>query len=150
MRAKSVLPSHLGISCLLKRVEFLPSQVTKSLLHLLDEVETIADETPPIDNAKSRFGNPAFQAFYDKIVSVSAVLILVLTGLELIKHFVHARHPPEIRTTPSTYPWSTTERDPSVERVSDRVMGKSYEDRLWKWDGTQFSLLVVSNSKLSR
>lgn len=86
MRAKSVLPSHLGISCLLKRVEFLPSQVTKSLLHLLDEVETIADETPPIDNAKSRFGNPAFQPFYDKIVSVSAVLILVLTGLELIKH----------------------------------------------------------------
>jgi hypothetical protein len=30
-------------------------------------VEALAKETPPVDNAASRFGNPAFRTFYDKV-----------------------------------------------------------------------------------
>jgi serine/threonine-protein phosphatase 2A activator len=30
-------------------------------------VEALAKETPPVDNAASRFGNPAFKTFYDKV-----------------------------------------------------------------------------------
>jgi serine/threonine-protein phosphatase 2A activator len=30
-------------------------------------VEVLAKETPPVDNAASRFGNPAFKTFYDKV-----------------------------------------------------------------------------------
>lgn len=37
---------------------------------VLDEVEAIARETPPVDNKASRFGNPAFQTFYDKVAEV--------------------------------------------------------------------------------
>lgn len=39
----------------------------------MDEVEKIVQETPPVDNAASRFGNPAFKTFYDKVEEVSAV-----------------------------------------------------------------------------
>ncbi|KAF8965796.1 hypothetical protein BDZ97DRAFT_1811064 [Flammula alnicola] len=41
-----------------------------AVLDLLDQVEKIAKETPPVDNAASRFGNPAFRTFYDKISEV--------------------------------------------------------------------------------
>jgi len=34
---------------------------------VLDRVEALAKETPPVDNAASRFGNPAFKTFYDKV-----------------------------------------------------------------------------------
>jgi len=40
------------------------------VLSLLDKVEQIAKDTPPVDNAASRFGNPAFRTFYDKIAEV--------------------------------------------------------------------------------
>jgi hypothetical protein len=45
-------------------------------LGILDEVEKIVQETPPVDNAASRFGNPAFKTFYDKVEEVSVVYIL--------------------------------------------------------------------------
>ena len=48
-----------------------PAQLTRSLLALLDEVLHTVEHTPPVDNAKSRFGNPAFRDFYDKVHSVS-------------------------------------------------------------------------------
>ena len=36
-------------------------------MEVLDRVEALAKETPPVDNAGSRFGNPAFKTFYDKV-----------------------------------------------------------------------------------
>jgi serine/threonine-protein phosphatase 2A activator len=40
------------------------------LIEVLDRVEALAKETPPVDNAASRFGNPAFRTFYDKVQQV--------------------------------------------------------------------------------
>ena len=37
---------------------------------MLDEVEEIAKSIPPVDNSASRFGNPAFKTFYDKVQDV--------------------------------------------------------------------------------
>ncbi len=34
---------------------------------MLDAVEALALSTPPVDNSTSRFGNPAFKDFYDKL-----------------------------------------------------------------------------------
>ncbi|KAH9934152.1 uncharacterized protein B0H18DRAFT_979700 [Fomitopsis serialis] len=39
----------------------------KAVLGVLDGVEEIARATPPVDNKASRFGNPAFRTFYDKV-----------------------------------------------------------------------------------
>ena len=38
---------------------------------ILDSVALIAKETPAVDNSGSRFGNPAFKLFYDKVKQVS-------------------------------------------------------------------------------
>ncbi|KAF7973078.1 hypothetical protein HWV62_16272 [Athelia sp. TMB] len=38
-----------------------------SILKVLDRVEAIANETPPVENSSSRFGNTAFRTFYKKI-----------------------------------------------------------------------------------
>ncbi|KAH8112782.1 Phosphotyrosyl phosphatase activator [Phellopilus nigrolimitatus] len=50
------------------------SEGVKSVLNVLDKVEELARNTPPIDNSDSRFGNPAFRAFYDKISENSSSL----------------------------------------------------------------------------
>ncbi|KAF9484253.1 Phosphotyrosyl phosphatase activator [Pholiota conissans] len=52
-----------------------------AVLELLDKVEKIAKDTPPVDNAASRFGNPAFRTFYDKISEQSADLHSSLPNL---------------------------------------------------------------------
>ena len=39
-------------------------------------MEQIVKDTPPVDNGKSRFGNPAFKDFYDKISEVRGALLL--------------------------------------------------------------------------
>lgn len=41
---------------------------------MLDEVEEIAKSIPPVDNSASRFGNPAFKTFYDKVQEVCPAL----------------------------------------------------------------------------
>jgi serine/threonine-protein phosphatase 2A activator len=51
-------------------------QAVQAILGILDEVEKIVQATPPVDNAASRFGNPAFKTFYDKVEEVSVVYIL--------------------------------------------------------------------------
>ncbi|CEL54888.1 peptidylprolyl isomerase [Rhizoctonia solani AG-1 IB] len=43
------------------------SENIRSILKLLERVEAIAQETPPVSNDASRFGNPAFKTFYDKV-----------------------------------------------------------------------------------
>jgi len=45
-------------------------QAVDALVDVLDVVERLYNETPPVDNGTSRFGNPAFRDFYDKVASV--------------------------------------------------------------------------------
>lgn len=49
-----------------------------AVLSVLERVEDLAKATPPVDNKASRFGNPAFRTFYDKVQEVR-VPALVLT-----------------------------------------------------------------------
>ncbi|KAH6911592.1 Phosphotyrosyl phosphatase activator [Coprinopsis sp. MPI-PUGE-AT-0042] len=46
----------------------------RALGRILDEVKQIAEDTPPIENAGSRFGNPAFRTFYDRISEATDAL----------------------------------------------------------------------------
>jgi len=46
-------------------------QGVAAVLGILDSVDQLVTDTPPQDNAGSRFGNPAFRSFYDKIQEVS-------------------------------------------------------------------------------
>jgi hypothetical protein len=46
------------------------SQGVKVVLGMLDKVEEIANSTPAVENSASRFGNPAFRTFYDKVSEV--------------------------------------------------------------------------------
>lgn len=43
------------------------SEATDAVLSILDEIQQLYHDTPPVDNGKSRFGNPAFRTFYDKL-----------------------------------------------------------------------------------
>ncbi|CAK5264219.1 unnamed protein product [Mycena citricolor] len=43
------------------------SQGIVAVLAVLDEVEKTAKSIPPVENSASRFGNPAFRTFYDRI-----------------------------------------------------------------------------------
>lgn len=45
-----------------------------SILNILEQVQSIASQTPPVDNKASRFGNPAFRTFHDKVEQVSHLL----------------------------------------------------------------------------
>ncbi|KAF8151977.1 Phosphotyrosyl phosphatase activator [Mycena galopus ATCC 62051] len=42
-----------------------------AVLRVLDTIEATAHAIPPVENAASRFGNPAFRTFYDRISEVS-------------------------------------------------------------------------------
>lgn len=48
------------------------------MLKILDSVDAIIDETPPVNNEKSRFGNPAFRTFYDAVQKVVTSLTSVI------------------------------------------------------------------------
>ncbi|KAK4701429.1 serine/threonine-protein phosphatase 2A activator, partial [Phenoliferia sp. Uapishka_3] len=58
------------------------SPAVDSLLAVLDEVEATVTATPPVDNGKSRFGNPAFKTFYDRIAVKATELHALIPGLE--------------------------------------------------------------------
>jgi hypothetical protein len=45
------------------------------VLHVLDTVEATAHAIPPVENAASRFGNPAFRTFYDRVSEVRSACI---------------------------------------------------------------------------
>ncbi len=47
------------------------AQAIAGILAVLDRVDQLITDTPPVDNGKSRFGNPAFKDFYDKQQQVS-------------------------------------------------------------------------------
>ncbi|PPQ68465.1 hypothetical protein CVT24_005562 [Panaeolus cyanescens] len=57
------------------------SEGVSGILKVLDAVEQVANDTPPVFNAASRFGNPAFRTFYDKITEKSASLHALLPNL---------------------------------------------------------------------
>jgi len=59
-------------------------QGTSAVLEILNQVEKVARETPPVDNAASRFGNPAFRTFYDKIEEVRRLKAQITITLRLI------------------------------------------------------------------
>ncbi|KAG6846962.1 hypothetical protein H0H93_010867, partial [Arthromyces matolae] len=39
-----------------------------AILEILSRVEETAKSIPPVENSASRFGNPAFRTFYDKVI----------------------------------------------------------------------------------
>lgn len=45
-------------------------QAVQQLLGVLEAVHQITLAIPPVDNGKSRFGNPAFRDFYDEVQRV--------------------------------------------------------------------------------
>ncbi|KAJ7476996.1 Phosphotyrosyl phosphatase activator [Mycena galericulata] len=45
-----------------------------AVLSILDAVEATARSIPPMDNAASRFGNPAFRTFYDRVYELTPSL----------------------------------------------------------------------------
>jgi len=45
-----------------------------AVLDVLDKIAQVAKDIPPVDNAASRFGNPAFRTFYDKVSEISPSL----------------------------------------------------------------------------
>ncbi|BGO91944.1 hypothetical protein NBRC10512v2_004206 [Rhodotorula toruloides] len=59
------------------------SEAVEAVLAVLEEVEGIYNATPPVDNGNSRFGNPAFRDFYDKVASRAAALHSRIPGLNL-------------------------------------------------------------------
>ncbi|KAI5982659.1 Phosphotyrosyl phosphatase activator [Pisolithus albus] len=68
----------------------------KAILDVLDKVEDVVKDTPPMDNKASRFGNPAFRMFYDKVVDLAPSLHASLPHFpedatnELSAYFVNA------------------------------------------------------------
>lgn len=51
-------------------------------MRILDDVLAIAKDTPPVDNKLSRFGNPAFKTFFDKVGEASARLHSSIPNLD--------------------------------------------------------------------
>ncbi|KPV77872.1 uncharacterized protein RHOBADRAFT_51672 [Rhodotorula graminis WP1] len=58
------------------------SPAVDALVSVLEAVEQLYHDTPPVDNGGSRFGNPAFRDFYDKVASSTAELHAEVPGLD--------------------------------------------------------------------
>lgn len=61
------------------------SEVIKSILAILATVSSLVDATPAVENAASRFGNPAFRNLYQKIKSQLRSLHESIPGLKEMK-----------------------------------------------------------------
>ncbi|KIM80663.1 hypothetical protein PILCRDRAFT_528915 [Piloderma croceum F 1598] len=67
-----------------------------AVLGVLDKVEEIAKNTPAVENSASRFGNPAFRTFYDKVSESASSLHETLPSLskdaipEISVYFIEA------------------------------------------------------------
>ncbi|KAI0049899.1 Phosphotyrosyl phosphatase activator [Auriscalpium vulgare] len=57
------------------------SPAVLAVLDVLDRVEQLAKDTPAVDNKASRFGNPAFRTFHDKVDEAAPSLNQSLPGL---------------------------------------------------------------------
>jgi serine/threonine-protein phosphatase 2A activator len=57
------------------------SPVISAILSILSSIAGYVELCPPVDNALSRFGNPSFRSFYDKVVLESPQLHASIPGL---------------------------------------------------------------------
>ncbi|KAI0356875.1 Phosphotyrosyl phosphatase activator [Trametes cingulata] len=57
------------------------SPAVQAVLDILDRVAETARNIPPVDNKASRFGNPAFRTFYDKVSEIAPELHRKIPGL---------------------------------------------------------------------
>ncbi|KAI0795727.1 hypothetical protein C8Q75DRAFT_711860 [Abortiporus biennis] len=53
----------------------------QAMMKILDRIEETARAIPPVDNQASRFGNPAFRTFYDKVSEIAPALHETLPNL---------------------------------------------------------------------
>ncbi|KIY68319.1 Phosphotyrosyl phosphatase activator [Cylindrobasidium torrendii FP15055 ss-10] len=56
------------------------SPAVSAILNILDDVEAIVKDTPPVQNSASRFGNPAFRTFYDKVGELAPTALASIPG----------------------------------------------------------------------
>ncbi|KAG6330184.1 hypothetical protein ID866_8905 [Astraeus odoratus] len=67
-----------------------------AILDILARIEGVAKDTPPVENKASRFGNPAFRTFYDKVQDLAPSLHIALPNFpqdatpEVSAYFVNA------------------------------------------------------------
>lgn len=66
----AIAENHFETTLYSRFFSFFKKSVEK-VLSLLDALLQTKAEIPPVDNALSRFGNPAFVTFYDKAAEVS-------------------------------------------------------------------------------
>lgn len=59
------------------------------VLSVLDRVDAITEKSPPIDNKQSRFGNPGFRDFLDRVVEVGGLLAWFMPLMTPIYRSVH-------------------------------------------------------------
>ena len=60
-------------TCVVLNRAFVCAQGAQAVLDILQKVEDLVKEIPPVDNKASRFGNPAFRTFYDRVGEVSYI-----------------------------------------------------------------------------
>ncbi|RUP48221.1 hypothetical protein BC936DRAFT_144820 [Jimgerdemannia flammicorona] len=53
------------------QADLVQSHVVTSILSILDTLTQWSADIPPVENKLSRFGNPAFRDFYDKVAEVN-------------------------------------------------------------------------------
>lgn len=80
------------------QVNLICLQGVKAILSILEEVEKVANKTPPVENSASRFGNPAFRTFYDKVSEVRSIAVIsnsetLFTPLEQLAPSLHETLP---------------------------------------------------------
>lgn len=71
------------------------------MLGVLERVEETAKATPPVDNKASRFGNPAFRTFYDKVQEVCVPMLVVPPYHE---HDMHPQTAPSLHSALTNLP----------------------------------------------
>lgn len=115
-------------------------QAIAAILAVLEQVEQVVESTPPVENGKSRFGNPAFRTFYDRVREVRPLSSL-LRRSEALTGRVGSL---EIGETPRRAAGRDAGGRRRARRVLLRELGKPREDRLWEWDGVELLVLAVS------
>ncbi|KAJ1507106.1 Serine/threonine-protein phosphatase 2A activator 2 [Coelomomyces lativittatus] len=80
------------------------SEVSTSLLDLLESIDQVVTSTPPEINPNSRFGNPAFRLFYDRVQRK----VLTHSRHVLVDKYAHR----DILVKFNTETWSTTHLEP--------------------------------------
>ncbi|KAL1921433.1 uncharacterized protein VTP21DRAFT_11149 [Calcarisporiella thermophila] len=70
------------------------SEIITKLLNLLESIHQICRDIPPVENSKSRFGNPAFRDFYDRVAENAPQLLQSLLDqsaiIELSKYLIES------------------------------------------------------------